>query len=166
MARLQIAPTKTNLLAMKEQLVIAQDGYELLEQKREILVMELMQMVERVKLLEADIRGEDPLAGRRFDLLVSNPPYIPEGEVQRLEPEVRDFEPPEALNGGADGLAYFRCLAARASGLLRPGGWMLVEVGAGQAGAVAGLFEDRGLAGLRFAQDYAGIERVVSARVP
>lgn len=58
MARLQIAPTKSNLLAVKEQLGIAQDGYELLEQKREILVMELMQMVERVKLLEADIEKQ------------------------------------------------------------------------------------------------------------
>jgi V/A-type H+/Na+-transporting ATPase subunit D len=55
MARLSVAPTKSNLLAVKEQLSIAKDGYELLEQKREILVMELMQMVERVKLLEADI---------------------------------------------------------------------------------------------------------------
>lgn len=55
MARLQIAPTKSNLLAVKEQLAIARDGYELLEQKREILVMELMQMVEKVKLLETDI---------------------------------------------------------------------------------------------------------------
>lgn len=55
MARLAIAPTKSNLLAVKEQLIIARDGYELLEQKREILVMELMQMVEKVKLLEADI---------------------------------------------------------------------------------------------------------------
>ncbi|HNY16471.1 MAG TPA: V-type ATP synthase subunit D [Treponemataceae bacterium] len=55
MARLLVAPTKTNLLAVKEQLAIAQDGYDLLEQKREILVMELMQMVERVKLLETDI---------------------------------------------------------------------------------------------------------------
>ncbi len=58
MARLQIAPTKSNLLAVKEQLGIAQDGYELLEQKREILVMELMQMVERVRLLEADIEKQ------------------------------------------------------------------------------------------------------------
>lgn len=55
MARLPLAPTKSNLLAVKEQLIIAKDGYELLEQKREILVMELMQMVEKVKLLEADI---------------------------------------------------------------------------------------------------------------
>jgi len=58
MARLQIAPTKSNLIAVKEQLAIAQDGYELLEQKREILVMELMQMVERVKLLETDIERQ------------------------------------------------------------------------------------------------------------
>lgn len=58
MARLPIAPTKSNLLAIKEQLAIARDGYELLEQKREILVMELMQMVERVKLLESDIEKQ------------------------------------------------------------------------------------------------------------
>ncbi|HHU35931.1 MAG TPA: V-type ATP synthase subunit D [Treponema sp.] len=58
MARLPIAPTKSNLLAIKEQLTIAQDGYELLEQKREILVMELMQMVEKVKLLENDIEKQ------------------------------------------------------------------------------------------------------------
>ena len=58
MARLPVAPTKSNLLAVKEQLSIARDGYELLEQKREILVMELMQMVERVKLLEADIEKQ------------------------------------------------------------------------------------------------------------
>jgi V/A-type H+/Na+-transporting ATPase subunit D len=58
MARLPLAPTKSNLLAVKEQLVIARDGYELLEQKREILVMELMQMVEKVKLLEADIEKQ------------------------------------------------------------------------------------------------------------
>ena len=58
MARLPLAPTKSNLLAVKEQLSIAKDGYELLEQKREILVMELMQMVERVKLLEADIEKQ------------------------------------------------------------------------------------------------------------
>jgi len=58
MSRLQIAPTKSNLLAVKDQLAIAQDGYELLEQKREILVMELMQMVERVKLLESDIEKQ------------------------------------------------------------------------------------------------------------
>jgi len=58
MARLQIAPTKSNLIAVKEQLSIAQDGYDLLEQKREILVMELMQMVERVKLLETDIERQ------------------------------------------------------------------------------------------------------------
>ncbi len=58
MSRLPVAPTKSNLLAVKEQLAIAKDGYELLEQKREILVMELMQMVERVKLLEADIEKQ------------------------------------------------------------------------------------------------------------
>lgn len=58
MARLPVAPTKSNLLTIKEQLAIAQDGYELLEQKREILVMELMQMVEKVKLLESDIEKQ------------------------------------------------------------------------------------------------------------
>lgn len=78
-----------------------------------------------------------------FRLLVSNPPYIPSGDIAGLDPEVRSFDPVTALDGGQDGLDLYRALAA---GLLRcvPAGWALVEVGAGQAGAVAAMLRRAG----------------------
>jgi release factor glutamine methyltransferase len=80
-----------------------------------------------------------PFAGRVFDLILCNPPYIPTGELPCLQPEV-GFEPPLALNGGADGLSFYRRLAAEAAAFLAPGGVLLVETGDGQAEAAAGLF--------------------------
>jgi release factor glutamine methyltransferase len=74
-----------------------------------------------------------------FDVLVSNPPYIPSGEIAGLEPGVRDFDPRPALDGGPDGLAVYRDIAAGA-GVLVPAGLMAVEVGAGQAADVAAIF--------------------------
>jgi release factor glutamine methyltransferase len=74
-----------------------------------------------------------------FDLLVSNPPYIPTGDIAALEPEVRDFDPAGALDGGVDGLDFYRALAAGLAGRV-PAGWALVEVGAGQAAAVESIF--------------------------
>jgi release factor glutamine methyltransferase len=75
-----------------------------------------------------------------FDLIVANPPYIPSGELHRLEPEVRDHDPPLALDGGADGLDAYRAIAAGAGPLLVPGGLVAVEIGAGQEIAVAAVF--------------------------
>lgn len=76
-----------------------------------------------------------------FHLLVSNPPYIPTGDIAALEPEVRDFDPPRALDGGTDGLDVYRALAASLKGTV-PVGWAIVEVGAGQADAVESIFRD------------------------
>jgi release factor glutamine methyltransferase len=75
-----------------------------------------------------------------FDILVSNPPYIPTSEIAALAPEVRDFDPPSALDGGADGLAVYREIAGRA-GAVVPAGLVAVEVGAGQAADVARIFQ-------------------------
>jgi release factor glutamine methyltransferase len=82
----------------------------------------------------------DPLAGRQFDLIISNPPYIPSGEIEVLQPEVRDFDPRSALDGGLDGLDIYRRLVPQAASFLKCGGWLLVEVGAGQADDVSQLF--------------------------
>jgi len=107
----------------------------------------------------------EPVAGRRFDLIVSNPPYIPAADIDRLEPEVRDFDPRDALDGGPDGLDVFRSLIPAAPGHLNPAGWLLVEVGIGQSRAVADLFRtcmdyDPPL----MTRDPSGVERVVGAR--
>lgn len=108
----------------------------------------------------------EPVVGRRFDLIVSNPPYIPSGDIAGLEPEVRNFEPRGALDGGPDGLDAYRTLIPAAPAFLKPGGWLLVEVGIGQAAAVARMFKEGGFAGEPVtARDPGGIERVVGAQL-
>jgi release factor glutamine methyltransferase len=86
----------------------------------------------------------EPVAGRCFDLIVSNPPYIPSRDIDGLEPEVRDFDPRSALDGGVDGLDLYRILIPSALACLNPGGWLLVEIGAGQAHDVTQLFRMAG----------------------
>jgi release factor glutamine methyltransferase len=76
-----------------------------------------------------------------FDLIVSNPPYIPSAEIATLEPEVRDFDPCAALDGGADGLDFYRLIAAQAKSFLKPAGKVLIEFGDGQAEAIQKIFE-------------------------
>ncbi|MDD5285064.1 MAG: peptide chain release factor N(5)-glutamine methyltransferase [Desulfuromonadaceae bacterium] len=106
-----------------------------------------------------------PLTGRRFDLIVSNPPYIPTSDIAALEPEVRDFDPHVALDGGIDGLNFYRSLIPMALEYLNPGGYLLVEVGIGQAIDVSRLFlEAGGYAQTFSALDPGGIERVVAAQ--
>ena len=115
-----------------------------------------------------DLRlGEDYTAiaaDERFDVIVSNPPYVAEGERDTLEPEVADWEPGTALFAGIDGLDVVRRLIAGAPARLRDGGLLALEVGAGQAGAVAGLLEGRGgWDGITVRADLTGRERIVMA---
>lgn len=104
------------------------------------------------------------LDGDQFDLVVSNPPYIPTDEIATLAPEVRDHEPRLALDGGLDGLDAYRELAPQILRVLGPGGRFAVEIGPGQAGAVESLFRDAGAEALGVAKDLADRERVVSGR--
>jgi release factor glutamine methyltransferase len=99
-----------------------------------------------------------------FHLIVSNPPYVASGDLVSLAPEVRDFDPRRALDGGTDGLDFYRAIAAAAPGLLEPGGALVVELGAGQAEAVAALFAEAGLAPLPPSPDLNGVPRALVAR--
>lgn len=99
-----------------------------------------------------------------FDLLVSNPPYIASAEIPTLEPEVRDFDPMLALDGGADGLDFYRRLATEGRARLRVGGKLMVEFGAGQHGDVSRLFTNEGWTVEAVEKDYAGLERILIAR--
>lgn len=105
-----------------------------------------------------------PVAGRRFDLIVSNPPYITTADLATLQSEVRDFEPRLALDGGTDGLNAYRVLAAEAPRYLEPNGWLLLEIGAGQDKDVAGLLADAGFDAIVTVLDSAGIMRVVGGQ--
>jgi release factor glutamine methyltransferase len=98
-----------------------------------------------------------------FDLIVSNPPYIAHDEITSLAPEVKNYDPTVALDGGDDGLAAYRAIAADAKRLLAPGSRMFVELGAGQEAAVRDLFTNVGLIAGIARTDLAGIPRVLGA---
>jgi release factor glutamine methyltransferase len=101
-------------------------------------------------------------AGKRFDLITANPPYIATPELATLMPDVRCHEPRLALDGGADGLDLVRRIVADAPDHLEPGGVLAMEIGAGEASATVALFEARGFSDVRVHRDIARIERVVS----
>ena len=101
-----------------------------------------------------------------FDLIVSNPPYIAASELADLQPEVRDWEPRQALSDQGDGLSAYRAIAAGARGHLNAGGRVLVEIGPTQAKIVGRFFTDAGLAGVDVIPDLDGRDRVVLARNP
>ena len=99
----------------------------------------------------------------RFDILVSNPPYIPSQVIEGLEPEVRDHEPRLALDGSPDGLKFYRILASEGKRFLRPGAAVYFEIGWDQAQAVSALLEREGFTQIHTVKDMAGMDRVVGA---
>ncbi|WP_316347528.1 peptide chain release factor N(5)-glutamine methyltransferase [Desulfuromonas acetoxidans] len=124
---------------------------------------ELNGVAERLSFRQQDMAV---LSGGPYRLVVSNPPYIREDEMDGLMPEVREHEPAVALQAGSDGLDCYRLLCGQALNLLIPGGWLLVEVGAGQADDVAALMVRHGLPETFQREDYNGIVRVVGGQAP
>lgn len=118
----------------------------------------------RASLVAGDLVA--PLARREyFHIIVANPPYVPTAEWERLPPEIREHEPRLALDGGPDGLAVIRALAAAVPGILQPGGLLAMEVGQGQAETVVQLLQVQGsFAPAVIVPDYQRIGRVVTAR--
>jgi release factor glutamine methyltransferase len=117
-------------------------------------------LANRVALLRTD--WTEGLGEASFDLVVSNPPYIATHVIETLEPEVRDFEPRIALEGGADGLMHYRRLAPEILRVLKPGGRFAVEIGYDQKDAVEALFREAGAADVRTTRDLGDRERVVA----
>ncbi|NTU77152.1 MAG: peptide chain release factor N(5)-glutamine methyltransferase [Alphaproteobacteria bacterium] len=101
----------------------------------------------------------------RFDLIISNPPYIASGEISGLMPEVRDYDPRAALDGGSDGLDVYRHLIPRLPRLLNPQGAAIFEVGQGQATAVADLLRQSGFPDVATCRDLGGVERCVMGTI-
>jgi release factor glutamine methyltransferase len=112
-------------------------------------------VIDRLTLLTSDLLEAVDSAG--FDAVVANPPYIAEGEV--LEPQVANYEPHSALYAGATGLEVYGRLIPQAAGVLKPGGWLLLEIGYGQSSAVRNLMD--GWAGVTLVNDLQGIPRVI-----
>ena len=124
--------------------------------------VEQNQLADRIELREGNFLAALQPA-ERFDVIVSNPPYIPTAEVELLEPEVRDHDPRLALDGGADGLDFHRALAQRAAQFLKPGGRLLIEFADGQGEALRELFGSHGWSVHGVIRDLSGTERILSA---
>lgn len=124
---------------------------------------EALGLAERVRLFEGDLFA--PLGDEAYALITANPPYIPEGELTGLAPDVREHEPRMALVAGDDGFSVHRRIIAGAPRFLAPGGTLLIEVGAGQAPELERLIRERGWADHTARhRDLGGTERVVEAR--
>lgn len=106
----------------------------------------------------------EPLLAESFDLVCANLPYVPSDQLAGLDPDVNRYEPLGALDGGPDGLALVRALIGQIPERLAPGGWLLLEVGQGQAGEVSELCRTAGLGELHTRKDLARVERVVAAQ--
>lgn len=117
----------------------------------------------RVRFVFADLFPEGEAA---FDIICSNPPYIPTSQLLSLPQEVRDYEPLAALDGGDDGLDFFRRIAQGAPRYLVRGGWLLMEMGKGQVARVAAILEQEGFSDIVAIADHAGIPRVIRGRWP
>ena len=115
----------------------------------------------RVTCLSVDAMEPPSSALWDFDVIVSNPPYIPTGDIPGLDPSVRDYEPLIALDGGADGLDFYRFIASRWKNALRLGGTLLFEVGIGQAPEVEEILAQNGFEQIQTTADTQGIWRVV-----
>ncbi|MDR1131406.1 MAG: peptide chain release factor N(5)-glutamine methyltransferase [Oscillospiraceae bacterium] len=114
----------------------------------------------RVTCIELDALADPPMALGSFDLLSCNPPYIPSADIKGLDPSVKDYEPVSALDGGEDGLDFYRAILKKWHNVVRVGGLMIFEVGIGQAGAVTALMRASGLNSVGVVKDTQGIDRV------
>jgi release factor glutamine methyltransferase len=102
-----------------------------------------------------------PVKDFKFDLIVSNPPYIRRNDIESLQPEIKDWEPVEALDGGENGLDYYRAIIPEVRNYLNEGGCLLLELGVSQSDEVKKMSEDAGFINISLVKDYAGIERII-----
>jgi release factor glutamine methyltransferase len=123
---------------------------------------ELNGVAERVRLLEGDLLA--PVAGEQFEFVVSNPPYVADRDRETLAIEVREYEPDLALFAGNHGLDIYKRLTRLAYDAVAAGGYVLFEIGHGQAAAIASLFSSAGFRDIQFTPDLQSIDRVITAR--
>jgi release factor glutamine methyltransferase len=122
-----------------------------------------MNNIKNVKFIKGDlfkpVSNEDS-----FDMIISNPPYIKTIEIKSLQPEVRDWEPMKALDGGTDGLDYYRMIIPGSVNFLKNNGILMFEHGDGQSDYIAGMLNGEGFKAIETIKDYSGKERVIQAR--
>ena len=120
-----------------------------------------LQVNDRCEFFVGDLFA--PLNGNKFDLIVSNPPYIPQKDIATLEDDVKEYEPVSALTDGGDGLSYYRRLLSKGKAYIKENGFIALEIGIYQSNDVKQIAMDNGWKNIKIIKDYAGIDRVVLA---
>ena len=144
-------------------LAVAGENYERLRTKRPEMKAQFLEG-DLFAALEAECgqsAGDKGASAGRFDIIVSNPPYIETDVIKSLMPEVREHEPMMALDGGTDGLAFYRRIAREAGAYLNGGGMLFFEIGCEQADSVKRIMEQAGFRGIEVVKDFAGLDRIV-----
>ena len=149
----RIAATDLSREALK---VAKKNGERLLDKKNRGLL----------SFFQGDLFEALPEDTEPFDVLVSNPPYIPSQVIETLEPEVRDFEPRMALDGSLDGLAFYRRIIGGCRQFLNPGGAVYLEIGYDQGEALKEIFAENGFINVRILKDAPGKDRVAAGCLP
>ncbi|MGF7146103.1 release factor glutamine methyltransferase [Anaerotaenia torta] len=142
-------------------------GADLSEEALAVAARNIKRHGAEVKLVQSNLFekiAESPGLPVTYDILVSNPPYIPSGEIRELMPEVRDHEPRMALDGGGDGLLFYRRISEAAKRHLNREGYLFYEIGYDQGEAVRQILQREGFADIEIKKDLSGLDRVVSAR--
>ena len=133
---------------------------------------ERLQVTDRADFVESNLfsadyfQERDGKEGPKYDMLISNPPYIPSAEIEELMEEVRLHDPRMALDGKEDGLYFYREITGNAGRYLKPGGWLLYEIGCSQGNDVKEIMEAAGYQDVRILKDLAGLDRVAAGRRP
>jgi release factor glutamine methyltransferase len=125
---------------------------------------ELNEVKDRINFIQADIT-KDNCFEDKFDIIVSNPPYISSAEYEELKPELKVYEPKFALTDYNDGLSFYRSITGSAGKMLNPGKSVYFELGAGQSASVKAIMEQNGFSKIEIIKDYLGIDRVISGEI-
>lgn len=133
---------------------------------RNLKVEERVQFIESNLFLGDFFSENDGKDTGKYDMLISNPPYIPTGEIEELMEEVRLHDPRLALDGHEDGLYFYRIITKEAKKYLKPGGWLLYEIGCSQGKDVSDLLREAGYEKIEVVKDLPGLDRVVVGQVP
>lgn len=152
-----------SLLAEHEKLDLDGVGADISAEALQVARVNRERLGVRGRLIESDLFSA---VEGTFDLIVSNPPYIAEGELGDLMPEVSDYEPRLALDGKEDGLFFYRKIVEQAAGYLNPGGWLCFEIGYDQGDDLKMLLETAGYNEIRIGKDLAGLDRTAIGRRP
>ena len=149
------------LASLRENIHVDLIDYYPIPEKVTLINIEKHNLKERAEFIKSDLLDQPILQNKKYDILVSNPPYIEDSEIEKLMDDVQKYEPHTALKGGEDGLDFYKKIVEKSSMVLKKNGILAFEIGYNQGEAVKKLMEDNNYINVKVVKDLAGLDRVV-----